>query len=74
MSATKPPWLSGEPRNVVPSYNAVPLRTGFPPRDDDSRPNILEKVPSGKHTKKLLNMAIEIVDLPIKHGGFPQLF
>ena len=26
-------------------------------------------IPSGKHTFKLLNMAIEIVDLPIENGG-----
>ena len=28
-------------------------------------------LPSGKHTKKLLNMAIEKVDLSIKHDDFP---
>ena len=26
-------------------------------------------VPSGKHTKKLLKMAIEIVSFPMKNGG-----
>ena len=26
-------------------------------------------IPSGKHTFKLLNMAIEIVELPIENGG-----
>ena len=29
------------------------------------------KKPSGKHTKKLLNMAIEIVHLPMKNDGIP---
>ena len=34
----------------------------------------LEKcLPSGKHTKQLLKMAIKMVDLPIKNDHFPQL-
>ena len=30
---------------------------------------VLKYLPSGKHTKKLLKIAIEIFDLPFKNGG-----
>ena len=31
-------------------------------------------IPSGKLTKKLLQLAMEIVDLPVEHGDFPSFF
>ena len=31
-------------------------------------------LPSGKHSKKLLKMTIEIVDFPIENGDFPEFF
>ena len=51
-------------------------RSTGPPKVDGTSWNLMElnaKTP-GKQYKKLLKMVIEIVDLPIKKGDFPEFF
>ena len=53
----------------VPSGKSPPNEPGAVMQMAD----FVEKLPSGKNRKKLLNMAVEIVDTPIKNGAFPWL-
>ena len=55
---------------MAPGHSAAAERSPYLAATLDARPNG-RSYPLGMTNSLLLNMAIEIVDLPIEHGDFP---